>query len=186
MRSPSVFVALLRAINVGGRTVKMQVLREQFEALGFARVATVIASGNVIFESSATGVAALERRIEAHLLASLGYQVATFLRTPEEMHAAAMHDAFPGTGAGESSYALYVAFTRSTVSAAAERQLMTYRTDVDDFHVNGREVYWASRTGMGQSAFSGARLEKILGMPATARNITTVRKLAAMTRGDTG
>ena len=181
MRASSRFVALLRAINVGGRIVKMQALRGHFEMLGFSQVTTVIASGNVIFESPDTDAAALEQRIESHLRAVLGYDVATFLRTPAEMHAAATHDAFPGAGAGEAGFPLYVAFTRSPVSAAAERALMEYRTAVDDFHVNGREVYWACRTGMGQSAFTGARLEKILGMPATARNITSVRKLAAMT-----
>lgn len=185
MRS-SLFVALLRAINVGGRTVKMQVLREHFEALGFAHVTTVIASGNVIFEASVADAAALERRIEAQLRAALGYEVATFLRTPEEMHAAAIHDAFPGAGAGGPGYPIYVAFTRSAVPAAAARALMEHRRGIDDFHVSGREVYWACRTGMGQSAFSGARMEKILGMPATARNLTTVRKLAELTARDTG
>lgn len=177
------YIALLRAINVGGRIVKMQALREQFEALGFARVTTVIASGNVIFETATADAAALERRIEARLLATLGYDVATFLRTPAELLAAASHDAFPGAGAGGAGYPLYVAVTRAMVPGAAARALIEARNDVDDFHVNGREVYWACRTGMGQSRFSGARLEKILGMPATARNITTVRKLAEMTSG---
>ena len=43
--------AFLRAINVGGRTVKMERLRREFEFLGFSGVDTFIASGNVIFEA---------------------------------------------------------------------------------------------------------------------------------------
>ena len=50
---------------------------------------------------------------------------------------------------------------------------------VDDFHIHDREAYWLSRIRSSDSTFSGAMLEKALGMPATMRNITTVRKLAA-------
>ena len=47
------YIAFLRAINVGGHTVKMAELKRLFEALGFTNVETFIASGNVIFDSSA-------------------------------------------------------------------------------------------------------------------------------------
>jgi uncharacterized protein (DUF1697 family) len=43
-------IAFLRAINVGGHTVKMDTLRQLFESLGFTNVETFLASGNVIFE----------------------------------------------------------------------------------------------------------------------------------------
>jgi uncharacterized protein (DUF1697 family) len=75
------FVAFLRAINVGGHLVKMDELRGLFEALGFTNVETFIASGNVIFDSKATNVKSLERKIEKHLEASLGYAVTTFIRS---------------------------------------------------------------------------------------------------------
>jgi uncharacterized protein (DUF1697 family) len=176
-------IAFLRAINVGGHIVKMDALRAHFASLKLADVETVIASGNVIFGAPAADAAALEQRIEQHLRTALGYDVATFLRTPAEVAAAAEHDAFPGAGAGGSDYPLYVAFTRAPPSAEAVRTLLTFRNEIDDFHVHGREIYWAARKGMGQSKFTGARLEKIIGMPATARNVTTVRKLAAMTSG---
>ena len=51
-RTPSSrFVALLRAINVGGHVVKMEALRKHFTRLGFANVETFIASGNVLFDA---------------------------------------------------------------------------------------------------------------------------------------
>ena len=56
---------------------------------------------------------------------------------------------------------------------------MTFRTPIDDFHIHGREVYWLCRTRMSEFAFTGALLEKAIGMPATMRNTTTIRKLAA-------
>ena len=88
------YIAFLRAINVGGHTVKMDALRELFEALGFEQVETFIASGNVIFETTETDTAALERRIETHLQAALGYAVATFLRSDAEV-AAQLRRAWP-------------------------------------------------------------------------------------------
>ena len=77
----TLYIAFLRAINVGGRTVKMDRLRGLFEQVGYADVETFIASGNVIFRSPAEDTQALERQIEAHLAASLGYEVAAFVRT---------------------------------------------------------------------------------------------------------
>ncbi len=178
------YIALLRAINVGGHIVKMHDLRAHFEALGFSRVQTVIASGNVIFDDAAAdgNPAAIEQRIERHLHTMLGYEVATFLRSPLELAAAAAHEPFPGSSAGTAEKPLHVSFTRRPPGADAERALLAARTDIDDFQLRGREIYWLRRTLLGESEFTGARLEKIIGMPATARNVTTVRKLAALTR----
>ena len=180
-RASARYVALLRAINVGGHIVKMEHLRAHFEALGFARVQTVIASGNVIFDAAPGDASAMESRIEQQLQSMLGYAVATFLRTPVELAAVAAHQPFPGTETGSAANPLHVAFTRRAVAPDAVRSLLAARSKIDDFHVEGREVYWVRRTMLGESKFTGARLEKIIGMPATARNITTVRKLAMLT-----
>jgi uncharacterized protein (DUF1697 family) len=83
------FIAFLRAINVGGHTVKMDGLRRIFESLGFSSVETFIASGNVIFETRRKNASALERKIASALDNALEYEVATFLRTDEEVVAIA-------------------------------------------------------------------------------------------------
>ena len=75
------YIAFLRAINVGGRTIKMDHLRTLFAQMGFADVATFIASGNVIFDSPETDTVVLERTIEDGLQDMLGYRVDTFIRT---------------------------------------------------------------------------------------------------------
>ncbi len=74
-------IAFLRAINVGGHTVKMDDLRRLFESLGFTRGETFIASGNVVFETTSKNTTALERKIEKKLRDALGYEVATFIMT---------------------------------------------------------------------------------------------------------
>ena len=88
------YAAFLRAINVGGHVVKMDRLRTLFEAAGFRGVETVIASGNVVFESSRKSAGDLERAIETHLKKALGYPVATFVRSMPELAAIAELEPF--------------------------------------------------------------------------------------------
>ena len=78
-------IAFLRAVNVGGHTVKMDALRRHFESLGFSNVETFIASGNVIFETPFKNARTLESSIENKLRDALGYEVAAFLRTDAEL-----------------------------------------------------------------------------------------------------
>jgi uncharacterized protein (DUF1697 family) len=171
------YVALLRAINVGGHLVKMDRLRGIFESLTFVNVETFIASGNVIFESPVSSSGDLERTIEERLKSVLGYPVGTFVRTPAEMIAAAAHapfDAAEVEGAG-----IYVAFVKTPLDKATRQQILALETDLDAFDVRGREVYWLRRNMKARAGEPFPPLERVLRTPATTRNITTVRKLAA-------
>jgi uncharacterized protein (DUF1697 family) len=173
------YIAFLRAINVGGHTVKMDALRRLFGALGFANVETFIASGNVIFTAPAGDARALEKQIAGHLQAALGYEVATFIRTPAELAAIAAYRPFPAAELEAEGSTLFIGFTAAPPLDDAVQRLLALRTPVDDFHVHEREIYWLRRSRLGDSAFSGAVLEKTLGLPATLRNANTVRKMAA-------
>jgi uncharacterized protein (DUF1697 family) len=170
------YVAFLRAINVGGHVVKMDRLRAEFEALRLHDVETFIASGNVLFSAPSLDTAELEARIERRLATSLGYAVATFLRTPEELATLVRDDPFAQR---DSTAQLWVGFLKTTASPAIRDKVLAFRTDLDEFEVRGREAYWMYRAAkMSDSKVSGAKLEKALAMPATFRNVTTVRKLA--------
>ena len=171
-------IALLRAINVGGHTVSMERLRGLFAELGHKNVRTLIASGNVIFDAGAKKPAALESAIEKHLEKALGYAVTTFVRTPDEISAVVAHEAFPRSVI-DKAHALWIAFLKDTPGADAARKLSALRCATDDFHVNGREVYWLRRVTSTDSKIAGNSVERALGAPLTARNITTVTKLAA-------
>ena len=78
-----------------------------------------------------------------------------------------------------SAAALNVAFLADPVSAEAGNALMALKTEIDDFHAQGREVYWLCQTRQSDSKFSYARFEKMLNVRATWRNINTVVRLAA-------
>lgn len=171
-------VAFLRAVNVGGRTVKMDHLREIFAALRFANVETFIASGNVLFDTSAADLGALERRIETRLERELGFEVTTFVRSPDDLAAAAAHLPFEvdPIAAGQS---LHVGFAKARADADVERRLAELRTKMDAFAAREREIYWWIRGRMNDSLLPVGGVEKRLGIPLTFRSATTVRKLAA-------
>jgi uncharacterized protein (DUF1697 family) len=174
------YVAFLRAINVGGHVVKMAELRKLFESMGLDGVETFIASGNVLFESPAKADRALEEKIEAHLKKRLGYAVDTFVRSIAELQAIAVYEPFSAADFDlDRTRTLYVGFLAKPPAAADAKKLMALRTKDEAFQVHGREFYWISTVGIGQSVFSGALLEKTIRTPATLRNINTVRRLVA-------
>jgi uncharacterized protein (DUF1697 family) len=171
------YIAFLRAINVGGHTVKMDALRQMFESLGFSNVETFIASGNVIFETKTGNTKTLEKKIESHLKESLGYEVATFLRTNSELAEIAAYKPFSKSQL-DAAAALNVGFLADPLDDAAKKKLMSLKTDIDDFHVHGRELYWLCKKKQSESKVSNVSIEKALGVKSTLRGMNTVNKLA--------
>jgi uncharacterized protein (DUF1697 family) len=176
-------IAFLRAINVGGHTVTMGQLRKEFEALDLKDVETFIASGNVIFSSRSRDLAALEKRIESRLRVSFGYEVATFVRTDAEVAALAKYRPFAEAQfASATEGAFCVGFLDRTLDKAAVRALMAFKTDIDDFHTTGREVFWLCKKRQGESTFTNTSMERALKIRATFRGMNTVARLAAKYR----
>jgi uncharacterized protein (DUF1697 family) len=171
-------VALLRAINVGGRIVRMAELRTLFEELGFANVETFIASGNVIFDSRVTNGQRLEQQIARHLKAALGYEVAAFIRTIAEMAVIAAYRPFPAADLRADGASLYVMFLPGPLSRTRRRDAEALSTPQDALHVRGREIYWLARRKLTGTLVDGAALAKAIGAPTSMRNMNTVRKIA--------
>lgn len=171
------YVAFLRAINVGGHTVKMDRLRSLFEALGFKNVETFIASGNVIFDSPSKNTAGLEKKIANHLGEALGYATGVFLRTIPELEEVVSHAPFAEAEISRPGSAVYVGFLADAPQEEATLKVFSLRGEFADFDIKGRELYWLARGRFSESKITGALLEKKLGQPATLRNSTTVRKI---------
>lgn len=172
------YVAFLRAINVGGHTVKMDALRALFQELGLDNVETFIASGNVVFETASKRVAPLEHSIAKHLEINLGYPVVTFLRHTGEIRAIAEYKPFSAQELGTAA-AFNVAFLAKPLDAAQTNKLMALENKQDHFHVHAREVYWLCQTKQSESKFSNAALERTIRAQATLRQFSTIQKLAA-------
>jgi uncharacterized protein (DUF1697 family) len=172
------YFAFLRAINVGGHTVRMETLRQLFESFGFLDVETFIASGNVIFQTSDMDVTNLELKIATGLQTALGYDMAAFLRTGEELAEIVAYQPFSQSEL-DSAAAFNIAFLSQPLNDQAKQKLMRLTTDIDRFATHAREVYWLCRKKQSESTFSNAVLEKTLGVKSTLRGVNTIRKLAA-------
>ena len=175
------YVAFLRAVNVGGRVVKMDELRRWIEGLGHRKVESFIASGNLIFESGSKSEAALRKKIESALAGKLGYEVETFLRTDAEVAEVAgafESDLFPKR-LWKTAYACNVGFLHAPLPPAAVATLASYSTEVDALATRGREWYWLCQVRGSESPFFKVPVERRLGARTTVRNLNTVRKLAA-------
>ena len=173
------YVAFMRALNVGGHTVKMDHLRSLFAALGFEDVESFIASGNIIFRSPSADAAGLEEKIERHLETALGYEVGTYLRTPEELAAVAAHRPFAAADPLPEGHTMHVVFLKTKPTAEVREKVAALQTEYDHFHLHGRELYWWCEGRFSDSLVKPGRPDKALGTPGTARSVTTVRKLAA-------
>jgi uncharacterized protein (DUF1697 family) len=171
-------VAFLRAINVGGHVVTMAELRRHFVSLGLTDAETFIASGNVLFTAGTRTIAALERKIEARLERALGYEVKTFIRTDAEVAAVSAHRAFPAARVARAG-AYSVGFLREPLENSGVKALMGLKTDIDDFRVRGRELYWICKKGQGESEVSNMVVERTLKVSTTLRGLKTIAKLVA-------
>ena len=164
------YVALLRAVNVGGRKLAMADVRAIAEDLGFERVRTFIASGNLLFASDKKETEAA-RLLEDRLQRYMGAEVAVLMRTASEMAAVAKSNPFPDE-TGSKVAAIFFE------EAQAKEVLEQARGIVDEELALGeREIYVHYPSGMGRSK---------LRLPAkavgTARNMNTVAKLAQLAK----
>jgi uncharacterized protein (DUF1697 family) len=172
------YVAFLRGINLGRRRVVMSRLVAVFKRMGFGRVETFIASGNVLFDADTADTGALETKISAALKSALGYEVDTFVRTTEAVAKIARTKIFPEDG--EEGVIIHVAFLNQKLPAAVARKLAAVRTDVDAFRVKDREYYWRCRIRTSESEVWSLPEVRALRLPTvTMRNMTSIRKLVA-------
>jgi len=175
------YIAFLRGMNLGKRRIKMDELRGQFEGMKFGRVTTFIASGNVIFESRMDDAAEIELLIEGHLERALGYQVDTFVRTRAEIAALASAQPFPKASMEDEGITVNVGLFKARLSQEIGERLARIKTDVDQFHVSGREYFWLCRIKMSDSEVWRLPAARALTLPtSTQRNLKTLRALAGL------
>ena len=175
------YIAFLRGMNLGKRRIKMEELRGQFERMKFGHVTTFIASGNVIFESRMDDAAEIELFVERQLKRALGYQVDTFVRTRAEIAALASAQPFSKALMEDEGITVNVGLFKESLNAEMGTKLGQIRTDVDEFHVTGREYYWLCRIKISDSEVWRLPEARALKLPTTTlRNLKTLRALAEL------
>ncbi len=176
----AIFVALLRAVNVGGTgKLDSKKLKAACEAAGLGRVSTYIQSGNVVFES-AKSAGAVKALIEAILRDDFGLQTRCIVRSAAQIATVVEANPF-ADAASERPSLLLVMFLDGLPMDGAAAYLAAYKGP-ERSHLSGDALYIDYVNGVGGSKLTPAFLERALKVPGTARNWNTVNRLLEMAR----
>jgi len=174
------YVALLRAVNVGGRnSVAMADLRDLLARLGFDDARSLLQSGNLVFRTGKRSTAQLEELLGDEVRKRLDVTTDFFVRTAEEWKGIVAGNPFPKEARSDPGR-LVVQFLRDAPSAESVRALQASIAGPEIVRAKGREAYMVYPDGMGRSKATSALIERKLATRATARNWNTVAKLAAL------
>jgi uncharacterized protein (DUF1697 family) len=173
-------VALLRAINVGGRFVKMERLRALASAAGLEGVSTYIQSGNLLFDCTAREAPRMEAQLEALWKRELGWDIATLVRTQKQIEALFEEGGGLEHGLKGRDARHYVSFLRGEPARDAIDALHGWSYAKERLLVRGRELHFWCTLPSHEAKFSNARLERVLKFPATTRDWKTVAALAEL------
>ncbi|MGH6977413.1 MAG: DUF1697 domain-containing protein [Stellaceae bacterium] len=175
----TIHIALLRAVNVGGRTIAMAELKAMITALGFTNARTLLQSGNVVFDSAGKTGAALETLLEAETEKRLKLHADYLVRTIEEWRAIVANNPFLREAKNDPSHLLAIPLK----SAPKRTDLAALNAAIkgrETVRAKGRELYAVYPDGIGRSKLTIALIEKKLNMRGTGRNWNTMRKLLEM------
>lgn len=170
------YVALLGSINVGGNQLKMAELRTALEDAGFANVATVVASGNVLFDHAKAADAKLEEQIATIVKDRFGIDTFAAVRSKAELEAAIAESPFAGKG--EDKF-VHVHFLTCQPTQGAFEKLADDHAGRGNEKIAGgtRALHVDYVDGAGKSKLTGDFIARRLGCKGTARNVRSIRRI---------
>jgi uncharacterized protein (DUF1697 family) len=171
-------VALLRAVNVGGRKLPMAELRELCSELGWEAVETYIQSGNLVF-SAAGKAEAMEKKLEEAIRDRFGLDVPAIVRTAEQWAGYVAANPFPDVARDEPNR-LQLLVSKRPPDGEAEAKLMERARAGEAVKSAGGVLWFHFPEGVGTSKLTPALIDKAAGSPSTSRNWRTVLKLREM------
>jgi len=178
-----VYVALLRGINVGGhKQIKMAALKTLCESIGLSRVRTLLQSGNVVFTSASRDATKLAKTIRGAIEKEFGHTVEIILRDAGAFETAIAKNPFPKEARAEPNR-LLVMFLVGEPTKTAKAKLAEIDVVPEKLKLVGDNLYAHYASGIAHSKLAKVPLEKLLGVPGTARNWNTVTKLRDMMAG---
>lgn len=170
------YVALLRGVNIGRNTLKMERLRELCAEIGMKNVRTYVQSGNVVFEAGGDA-SKWERALEKKLAGETRLPVTVLVRTAAEMKKTLAGNPFVKEK-GIDTKRLAVVFLQEAPSRQAIEKMSAADIGNERFHCAGREIYIHCPDGFGRSKLY--LLDKVLAQRTTTRNWNTVMTLCGM------
>jgi len=177
------WIALFRGINVGGHhIVPMKELRSVLEGMGCLPVLTYIQSGNVVFGCKISKVSVLLREIRQAVNINFGFEPDVILLSAEELETAIARNPFPD--ATRLPKTLHFYFLAETAGEVDRNKLEELKSSNEEYSLIDRVFYLHAPDGIGRSKLA-AKVEKCLGVRATARNWSTVEKVMHLARQST-
>lgn len=169
-------IAFLRAINVGGRFVKMDALCRHFRALGHQQVGSFINTGNIWFSPAGSPGKALGGSLSEGLAPLLGFSSDAFVRSRAQLQVAVTAASLlPRPPDGD----VNILFLAAPLTVEQANALNSLRSALDVLQVQGRELFWASTVSQSESKLSNAVFERKLKLRTTLRRVSTLQKLLA-------
>ncbi len=173
------WIGLLRGIGGGIRSLPMKDLVAALEGLGLKDVRTYIATGNFVF-TSGKSPPALMKQIDACIQAKFGFESKAFVLSVADLERAIAANPYPQ--ADESPTSLHLFFLAQPAKAPQLDDMNAIKAPSEQFQLAKQVFYFYAPKGFGDSKL-GKRAERLLGVPATARNWRTVRNLLALAKG---
>ena len=169
-------IILLRAVNVGGASLPMAELRTLMADLGATDVETYIQSGNAVCVPPGDPDD-FDRALEKAIETKYGFFRESISRTPEELKTALEAYPFDAEETKGEPKRSYISFMVEPPTKAAIELAQACETGDDSWEVIGRELHLFYANGAGNPSMKATSISRALKVPATARNLTTVRKL---------
>lgn len=174
------WIAFLRGIGGGIRPLPMKNLKAALEDLGLEDVTTYIQSGNVVFKTAKGTAAGLRQKIGECVTNRFGFDAKVMVLSVKDLAKAAAGNPFPQADAEPKS--LHLFFMDKAPPAADIAGMSKLKAASEAFELKGSVLYFYTPKGFGISKLA-ERAERLLGVPATARNWRTVTTVLAMAKG---
>ena len=171
-------VALLRAVNVGGRKLPMAELSALCEGLGWSEIRTYIQSGNLVFEADAAP-AALEAQLEKALSARFGFEVPVVIRTSPQWKALVASNPFAKESETEANWVL-AGLSKAKLDPGAAAAIQAKAASGERVVQAGEALWFHYPAGVGTSKLTPALIDRAAGSAVTARNWRTIIMLNEM------
>jgi uncharacterized protein (DUF1697 family) len=170
------YVALLRAINVGGKTaISMAKLKESIEELGFINVKTYINSGNVIFRTNSTNTVKLESQIEKAIVDNFNFPVKVMVRSMNQMEN--LINQIPKNWSGNKDFRYNVIFLSRVIDNPELLKNLHPKPGIEELHYHPGVLFWSAKT----SDLTKTGMLKVSKIPVykemTVRGMSTTRKI---------
>nr|WP_231710322.1 DUF1697 domain-containing protein [Roseibium limicola] len=180
VKSMPIWVALFRGINVGGhRKVPMKALRGLFERLEFTDVKTYIQSGNAVFASSQHNPERIGTTLSEAFEREFGFAVQILVLSADAFVDVLNACPFQAGEADENLVHVFF-FAEGIPASDVVEPIEKVRAATEQIHLGDRAFYLRAPDGIGRSRLV-SRIDRLLGVPTTARNLKSVSAIAALT-----